>query len=107
MEDFGNREYYHLMTANKEPAFYYLFPQGGDVEILRLTDSRAAEMWEQGRPFLYVGLKTRAEAEALRQAHISSQIQVERQMELWPAMVQSSAMDLAARSPNSGSENCS
>ena len=53
------------------PYFFYLFWEGKDIKIERMTDTEANKLWGQGRHWIDVGLKTREEAEKKRLAYLS------------------------------------
>ena len=50
--------------------YFYLFQEAGDIKIEQMTDAAAAELWQKGRRWIDVGMRTREEAEIKRTAYL-------------------------------------
>jgi hypothetical protein len=54
------------MNTSERPTFFYLFRDGDDIKIRKMTDVKALELREGGQEFLDKAQNTLAEAEHVR-----------------------------------------
>lgn len=61
------------MAKFERPTYFYLFPEGSDINIVEMTDVQADQMYTQGKRWLDVGRKSLEEAQEVRKQLLSGQ----------------------------------